>query len=362
MTRARDLAAMSATQMAERFRAGSLDPVTVLESVLSRLEETDPVLNAFCHVDRKGAHAMAWGSAERHARGEPLGPLDGVPVSVKDMILTKGMPTRKGSLTTSPDGPWDEDAPSVARLRAGGAVLFGKTTTTEFGGSPYSTSPLTGDTVGPWNTNYGCAGSSMGAAAQLAAGVGPLALGNDAAGSIRMPASFGGCFGLKPTFGIVANYPPSAAGILGHTGPMSWTVADAALMLGVIAGPDARDAYAVPRLEGMLGADIEAGVEGLRIAYSPSLGIRPPAPEVAAATDGAAEVFAGLGATVELADPDFSDLFAAYDTIRICMRAASYRRSVPAGSEDRMDPLVARVMKQAEAYSRDDLIEALRLR
>ena len=355
-------ATMPATEMAARFRDGALSPVDALDAVLDRLARTDGALNAFVHVDADGARAQAEASAERHAQGAPLGPLDGVPVSIKDMLLTIGMPTRKGSLTTDPDAPQDEDAPSVARLRSGGAVLYGKTTTTEFGGSPYSTSPLTGDTVGPWNTGYGCSGSSMGAAAHLAAGVGPLALGNDAAGSIRMPASFGGVFGLKPTFGVVANYPPSAAGILGHTGPMSWTVADAALMLSVIAGPDPRDAYSLPRMDGMLGADVEAGIEGLRVAYSPSLGLRDPEPEVARATDAAAEVFGRLGAKVERVDPDLSGLFPAYDTIRICNRAASYRRGVSADARGRMDPLVARVLAQAEAYSQADLVEALRVR
>ncbi|MEM8662510.1 MAG: amidase family protein, partial [Pseudomonadota bacterium] len=244
-----DLATTDALTLGRLFAERHASPVEALEAVLARLDICEGAINAFVHVDRDGATEAAKASEERHRRGEASGPLDGVPVSVKDMLFTRGMPTRKGSRTTDPDAPQDTDAPSVARLRAGGAVLFGKTTTTEFGGSPYSRSPLTGDTRSPWHLGYGCAGSSMGAAAQLAAGIGTLALGNDAAGSIRMPASFGGCFGIKPTFGLVANWPPSSAGILGHTGPMGWGVRETALMLSVIAGPDPRDPYALPRLE-----------------------------------------------------------------------------------------------------------------
>ena len=355
------LAQLSATEMTARFAEGTLSPVEALAAVLARLDETDGTLNAFCHVDREGAMRAAEASAARYQHGRPLGPLDGVPISVKDMLLTKGMPTRKGSRTTDPNAPQDEDAPAVARLRAGGAVLYGKTTTTEFGGSPYSTSPLTGDTLNPFNTRYGCSGSSMGAAAHLAAGVGPLALGNDASGSIRMPASFGGVFGIKPTFGVVAQYPPSAAGILGHVGPMSWTVADAALMLGVIAGPDPRDPYALPRFL-TPEAELDEGVAGLKIAYSPSLGIREPDAEVARLTDAAAERFAALGAIVERVAPPLPGLVAAYDVIRIASRAATYARTVAESDRGAMDPLVSRVLAQAEAIGRNELIEALRVR
>lgn len=356
------LARMPAADMTRAFAAGTLSPVEALEAVLDRLDAVEPAINAFVHVDRQGATGAARAAEARYRDGAVLGPLDGVPVSVKDMLLTKGMPTRKGSLTTDADAPQDVDAPAVARMRAGGAVLFGKTTTTEFGGSPYSRSPLTGDTRSPWNLNYGCAGSSMGAAAQLAAGVGRLAIGNDASGSIRMPASFGGVYGIKPTFGLVANWPPSSAGILGHTGPMAWTVAEAHLMLQVMAGPDPRDPYAVPRQDALLAADPAAGVAGLRIAYSPTLGLVEPDADVRAATDAAARAFADLGAEVEEVDPDFSGLFEAYNCLRICNRAASYRASGAGARREDMDELVARVLDQARAYDAEDLIAAMRHR
>ena len=352
-----DLAALSAARMTAGYAAGDFTPLDVLEAVETRAHALQPRLNPFCRFDPEGARAAAGAALDRWRSGTARGPLDGVPVSVKDMILTAGMATLKGSRTVDPAGPWSEDAPSVARLRAAGAVIFGKTTTTEFGGSPFSTSPLTGPTNNAWNPHYGCAGSSMGAAAQLAGGAGPLALANDAAGSIRMPASFGGCFGIKPTYGIVATYPPSAAGNLGHVGPMSWTVADAAAMLAAIAGPDPRDPDALP-LQPATQTAAADGVRGLRVAYSRSLGIRDPEPEVARAVDAAADVFANLGAHVEEATPDLSGLFEAYDVLRICNRAAGIL-ALPAAERAKLDPVVARVAEMAAAYGVADYVQAL---
>lgn len=355
------LATMPAPALRAAFAAGEVSPVDVLEAVLKRLDLVEPAINAFAHVDRQGARDAARASEARWRSGNPLGPLDGVPVSVKDMLLTKGMPTRKGSRTTDPDAPQDVDAPAVARLRVGGAVLFGKTTTTEFGGSPYSSSPLTGVTRSPWHLGHGVSGSSMGTAAQLAAGVGTLGLANDAAGSIRMPASFGGCFGIKPTFGLVATWPASAAGILGHTGPMGWGVEETATLLAVIAGADPHDPYSLP--DGAVSlADAEDGVHGRRIAYSPGLGVRLPDPDVREATDAAARAFSDLGAVVEEVDPDLSGLFEAYDCLRICNRAAAYRNAGAADRRADMDEIVARVIEQAAAYSVEDYVAALAAR
>lgn len=359
-----DLSSLSAVEMHAGFKAGTFTPSEALAAVVARAQAVQPILNAFCAWDIERAQDASTASLARYRAGTSLGPLDGVPVSVKDMILTQGVPTLKGSKTVDPKGPWLEDAPAVARLRAAGAVLFGKTTTTEFGGSPFSFSPLTGHTVGPWDVRYGCCGSSMGAAAQLAAGAGPLALANDAAGSIRMPASFGGCFGIKPTYGIVAAYPPSAAGTLGHVGPMSWRVADSAAMLTAIAGPDRRDADALPAGCGLadLSADaLAADVAGLRIAYSPDLGVCDPEPEVRRSVDRAAALFTDLGAHVDLATPDLTDLFPAYDIIRLCNRAAGVAR-LSATEQAKLDPVVARVVEMASAYGVADYIWANQIR
>ncbi|WP_367716566.1 amidase [Nitratireductor sp. GISD-1A_MAKvit] len=355
----RKLHTLSVKELGAGFAAGSFSPVDVLESTLDAAARVNPHINAFCHIDTDGALQQAEAAARRWERGAQLRPLDGIPVSVKDLILTRGMPTLRGSRTTNPDQPWDEDAPAVARLRAAGAVLYAKTTTTEFGGSAFSRSPLTGATRNPWNLEYGCSGSSMGAAAHLAAGIGPLALGNDASGSIRMPASVTGIFGLKPSFGIVANHPPASAGILGHTGPLSRTVADAAAMLAVIAGPDPRDAHALPAIDLDL-SSIEAGVEGLRIAYSPTLGLQEPDKDVRRATDSAVERLRSLGATVEQVAPHLPGLLDAYNILRICNRAASYRAA--GGDPAKMDPVVARVLRQADRFTTSDYIKAEKTR
>ncbi|WP_108660322.1 amidase family protein [Acuticoccus kandeliae] len=356
-----DLATLSAAEMTAGFASGRFTPEEVLRAVLQRAHAVQPLLNPFCRFDEARAGEAAAASGARWREGTALSALDGVPVSVKDMILTKDLPTLRGSKTVDPAGPWEEDAPSVARLRAAGAVLFAKTTTTEFGGSPFSYSPLTGETRNAWNPRYGCSGSSMGAAAQLAAGVGPLALANDAAGSIRMPASFGGCYGIKPTYGLVATYPPSAAGSLGHVGPMSWTVTDAAAMLAIIAGPDPRDPDALPRYEPALHFHHGDGLKGLRIAYSRTMGVREPDAEVAKACDDAAACFTALGAEVEEADPALPDLFEAYDIIRLCNRAANVGR-LSKEDQAKLDPVVARVVEMASSYTVNDYIWANNVR
>jgi aspartyl-tRNA(Asn)/glutamyl-tRNA(Gln) amidotransferase subunit A len=184
---------------------------------------------------------MAEGSEARWTEGEPLSPLDGVPVAIKDILLTKGWPTRRGSLTVDPNGPWTEDAPCVARLREAGAVLIGKTTTPEFGWKGSTDSPLTGITRNPWNKAKTPGGSSGGSSAALAARLRRLRMGTDGGGSIRIPASLSGVYGIKPSFGRVPAYPLSPFGTVAHLGPMSRTVRDSAMLLNAIAKPDARD-------------------------------------------------------------------------------------------------------------------------
>ena len=175
-----------------------------------------------------------------------MGPLDGVPTSIKDLILTRGWPTRRGSHTVDPDQPWDVDAPATARLREAGAVLIGKTTTPEFGCKGETNSSLTGITRNPWDPSKTPGGSSGGTAAAVAAGLGPLSVGTDGAGSVRIPAAFCGNFGLKPSFGRVPAHPLSPFGTVSHLGPHTMSVADAALMMNVLKQPDARDWTSLP--------------------------------------------------------------------------------------------------------------------
>jgi aspartyl-tRNA(Asn)/glutamyl-tRNA(Gln) amidotransferase subunit A len=305
MSTGQDIAYASATSLLDLYREKVLSPVEVTQFLLDRLDRLQPKLNAFCIVDRDGALAAARASEERWRRDAPVGRLDGVPVTIKDLVLMRGFPTLRGSRLVDPHQDWSEDAPGVARLREAGAVILGKTTTPEFGWKALGDSPLTGITHNPWDVMRTPGGSSAGAAAACAAGIGPLHLGSDGAGSIRIPASFTGIFGLKPSFGRVPAYPLSAMGLLAHLGPMARTVADAALMLTVLSAPDHRDPYALPPGDTDWRDGIEDGVRGWRIAYGPTLGYAKVEPEIADAVTKAARQFETLGAIVEEVDAIF---------------------------------------------------------
>lgn len=300
------IAYASAAELGELYRSRSLSPVEAAVSLFDRLDAVQPRLNAFCVVDREGALGAARASEERWRRGEPLGPLDGVPVTIKDLMPMRGFPTLRGSHLVDPHQDWSEDAPAVARLREAGAVILGKTTTPEFGWKALGDSPLTGITRNPWDPSRTSGGSSAGAAVAAAAGIGVLHLGSDGAGSIRTPSAFCGTFGLKPSFGRVPAYPASPLGLLSHHGPMARSVADAALMLTTISRPDHRDPYALPPEDRRWHEEIEGGVKGWRIAYSPDLGYARVDPEIAAAVAAAALEFEALGAVVEEVGPIFA--------------------------------------------------------
>ena len=304
-----------AAELVAAFRARERSPVEEAEAALERIAALDERVNAFCLVDADAALADARASEARWGRGDPAGPLDGVPVGVKDLLLTRGWPTLRGSRVVDPAGPWDEDAPVVASLRRSGAVLPGKTTTPELGWKGVTDSPLTGVTRNPWDLRRTAGGSSGGSSAALAAGMVPLALGTDGGGSIRIPCAFCGLPGLKPTFGRVPAWPASPFGPVSHVGPMARTVADLALLLDVIAQPDARDWQQLPPAAGSFAAGLEDGVAGLRIAFSPELGHAAVDPEIAGLVARAASRFAELGAHVEAADPGFSDPRETFDVL-----------------------------------------------
>jgi aspartyl-tRNA(Asn)/glutamyl-tRNA(Gln) amidotransferase subunit A len=287
---------LSAHELLEHYRRHTLSPVEVARTVLARAERSQAVLNAFCVLDPEAALASAKASEARWRRNEPQGLLDGVPVSVKDIVLTKGWPTRRGSLTIPADQPWLEDGPCVARLREHGAVVFGKTTTPEYAVGPITRSPLTGVTRNPWNPETTPGGSSGGAGAQVAAGIGPLAVGTDAGGSIRIPSSFCGVFGHKPSGGRVPAWPPTPYATFASIGPMTRTVADAARMLTVMSEPDLRDWTALPHDPVRYHESLERALAGMRIAWSPTLGYARVDDEVAALCEQAAQAFAELGA------------------------------------------------------------------
>jgi aspartyl-tRNA(Asn)/glutamyl-tRNA(Gln) amidotransferase subunit A len=302
------LAEHTATELLALYRARAASPVEATREVLARIDRLNPQLNAFCLVDAASALRSATESEARWQRGAPIGPLDGVPTSIKDLILTRGWPTRRGSRTVDPAQPWEVDAPAAARLREAGAVLLGKTTTPEFGCKGETNSPLTGITRNPWDLSRTPGGSSGGTAAAVAAGLGPLSVGTDGAGSVRIPAAFCGNFGLKPSFGRVPAYPLSPFGSVAHLGPHTMSVADAALMLNVLAQPDARDWTALQPDGRDYRVGLDDGVRGLRIAWSPTLGYAKNVhPEVAAAVERAVRDLEALGAVVEAVDPGFED-------------------------------------------------------
>jgi aspartyl-tRNA(Asn)/glutamyl-tRNA(Gln) amidotransferase subunit A len=356
-----DVAYASAVSLLDLYRRRAVSPVEVTRLILERLDAAQPKINAFCLVDRDGALAAAAKSAARWLRGEPAGRLDGVPVTIKDLILMRGFPTLRGSRLVARDQGWSEDAPAVTRLREAGAVIIGKTTTPEFGWKALGDSPLTGITCNPWNLARTPGGSSAGAAAACAAGIGPLHLGSDGAGSIRIPAAFTGIFGFKPSFGRVPAHPPSPMGLLSHVGPIGRNVEDAALMLTVLAGPDDRDPYALPP-DGKDYCDrLEGGVRGWRIAYAPTLGYAKVDREIAAATAEAARQFEALGATVEQIDKVFDSPRDALFTLWAA-GAAKLLAGFPGSSRDLIDPGLIATAMEGERISAVEYLDADLLR
>ncbi len=346
------LAFLTATELLTRYRARTLSPVEVVDALLDRIAQWQPLINAYTLVDAERAREQAQESEARWAAGEPQGRLDGVPVSVKDLVLTEGWPTLRGSRTVDPSQEWSEDAPAVARLREHGAVLLGKTATPEYGHKGVTDSILSGITRNPWNTGRTPGGSSGGASAALAAGLGPLAIGTDGGGSIRIPASFAGVFGIKPTFGRVPAYPASPFATLSHVGPMARTVEDAALMLTVLAEPDTRDWFALP----YDGEDYLRGLNdplhGLTVAWSRTLGMpdAPLDPEVDALAAAAARKFESLGAVVENVEPEWphepGDVFMVY------WSAGSAKLAEDLGSEkeELLEPTLRRYIEKGRTY------------
>ena len=294
---------LNAAELSAGYAGKSLSPVEVARALLERIEQLDQGVNSFCLIDAETTLAQAKASEARWMKGAALSVLDGVPVAIKDLLWTRGWPTLRGSRTVDPNQPWDADAPAVARLREAGAVLLGKTTTPEYGWKGVTDSPLTGITRNPWNLEKTPGGSSGGSAAALAARLAPLAIGTDGGGSIRIPASFSGVFGLKPSYGRVPAFPLSPFGTLAHVGPMSRDVTGSALLLDVISGFDARDPGALPPQKDFA-ARVNDGIRGKRVAFSPNMGLtRNVDGEVAALAAAAAKRFEGLGAHVEEADP-----------------------------------------------------------
>ena len=297
----------SALDLAADIRSKTLSPVEVTQAVLQRIETLDEQLNAYCTSLAEQALEHARQAENAQMKGEFWGPLHGVPYSIKDLMDTKGIRTMYGSYAFEHYVP-DHDTPAVERMNRAGAIAVGKTTTPEFGWKALTECPLTGASYNPWNLDYNPGGSSGGAAAAVAAGMGPLALGSDGGGSIRIPASFCGIFGLKPSYGRVPVAQPNPHNHV-HEGPMTRTVADAALMLGIIAGPDDRDPYSLEAAPADYLHQLDVGIEGLKVGWSKDLGfVTQLDSEVASACEQAAQAFSELGCIVEEASLDLSGI------------------------------------------------------
>jgi aspartyl-tRNA(Asn)/glutamyl-tRNA(Gln) amidotransferase subunit A len=346
-----------AVELAALVRAKAVSPVETTEAVLTRIEAVNPRLNAFCLVAHDTARRAAREAEIAVTKGEPLGPLHGVPFSVKDVIYTRGLRTTGGSRLFSEVVP-EQDALAVARLRAAGAILLGKTNTSEFGHKALTDNPLFGPTRNPWNLGLTPGGSSGGAAAAAAAGLGPLALGTDGGGSIRIPAAFCGVYGLKPSWGRVPHYPAFPGwDWLGSTGPITRTVGDAALVLDVIAGDDDRDRHSLPREAGSYVGAIAEGVKGCHVAWSPDLGWAAVDPRVRTLCENAAAEFESLGCHVEVVNPGWESPEDAFSTIVAAEFYAHWSDHLPA-SEAQLDPTLVKLIRRGGSVTARDYVLA----
>jgi aspartyl-tRNA(Asn)/glutamyl-tRNA(Gln) amidotransferase subunit A len=352
-----ELTRLTAEELLGRFRRRELSPVDATQACLEAIERRDAKVHAFCLTDPDRALAAARASEERWLGDEPRGLLEGVPVGVKDVFLSAGWPTLRGFPVPPPGARWDSDAPAVAALRRHGAVMVGKTTTPQLGWKAVTDGPGVPATRNPWDPTRTAGGSSGGSAAGVAFAMAPLAVGTDGGGSIRIPAAFCGIVGLKPTFARVPQWPPSPFGLLSHAGPMARTVRDTALLLDVLAEPDPREWAALPPADARYAEAVDAGINGLRVAFSPDLGHAAVEPEVAAAVAGAAMGFADLGAEVEQVDSPFGDPRGAFDVLWGAGAAAAVAALAPEW-RDRLDPGLAGLVERASGLSAAALLEA----
>src|SRR5712671_2573508 len=326
-----DLAFASATELAALIARRAVSPVEVVEGVLARIEKSRASLNAFITVCGEAARAAAKEAETAVMRGDTLGHLHGVPFAVKDLVNTAGVRTTFGSVAVA-EIVKEADSPAVVRLKQAGAILAGKTTTPEFGHKCFTEAPLFGRTANPWNLARTCGGSSGGAAAAVAAGLGPIGIGTDGGGSSRIPAACCGIVGFKQTLGLVPHdLTPDGFGNQSHITPLTRTVRDTALMLAAMAGPDCADPHSLglPAPDFVGGAKAEGDLRGLRIAWRPLLGNSVVAGEVRVACEAALAAFAELGAIVEPVTDDFASTEPIWLILTQSFWNARFRHYVP---------------------------------
>ncbi|WP_349258504.1 amidase [Stackebrandtia sp.] len=352
---------LTASELVAAYSMRELSPVEATETALKAIDESDGDYHAFCLVDADSALAAARDSEQRWQDGNPIGWLDGVPSSIKDMFLSAGWPTLRGSACIDRDQNWDVDSPVTARLREHGLVMLGKTTTPELGWKAVTDSPSEGITRNPYDPSLTPGGSSGGSAVAVACGMGQLSVGTDGGGSVRIPASFCGIVGFKPTGARIPLYPASPFGPLSHAGPMARSVDDVALLLDVLALPDHRDPNALPPPIGSYREAVRRDVRGLNAAYSPDLGYLTVDDEVASIVGAAVSALDAAGLHVENADPGFDNPVEAHELLWAA-GAAKWLDTFPEGSAERIDPGLRAIWDTGLTYSASDYLDAVAVR
>lgn len=352
---------LSAAELSKLYARGDASPLEVVEAMLNRAEAMQPHLNALVSIDKDVAQAAAKASEARWQKGEPMSPLDGIPTTIKDTTNVKGWPTRYGSHSTD-ETPAHDNAAVTDRFLAAGMIIFGKSTTPEFGWKALTDSPLQGTTRNPWNLAHSPGGSSGGASALTAAGVNPFNHGNDGGGSIRIPASHTGLVGLKPSYGRIPQYPADApfADVISQ-GVLARSVLDTAMALNLTAGPDPRDWRSLPAEARDYTVGLDAGVRGWKIGLSLDLGHVKADPEVRDLVAAAARRFEDLGAHVEDVGPMFEPLQEHFEPLWIGSFATRFRQ-IPTQLHDKLDPGLRALMEKGLAVTLADYARAFEAR
>ena len=354
-----DLAWRSALEIAALVRDKQISPVELTAALLARIEALNPRLNAYCLVSADLARVSAREAEIAVMKREPLGLLHGVPLSLKDVLYTRGLRTTGGSRLFADLIP-EEDAVPVGRLRAAGAVILGKTNTSEFGHKALTDNPLFGPTRNPWDLERTPGGSSGGAAVAVAAGLGPIGIGTDGGGSVRIPAALCGLVGFKPSYGRI----PQGVGFpgwdhVGHVGPLTRTVRDAALALDVLAGSDDRDRISLPREPGSYLEACDTDVRGLHVAWTPDLGYAAVDERVLDVCGNAAAMFEEeLGCHVEVVNPGWENPEEAFTTIVAAQFYAAWSDALPAREAD-LDPTLVRFVRRGGAVTAREYLTAM---
>jgi aspartyl-tRNA(Asn)/glutamyl-tRNA(Gln) amidotransferase subunit A len=359
MSTSTDLTRANAAQLEQLHRTKSASPVETIEAVLARADAVNPKLNALTLVDREAALEAARASEARWAAGKPLSRLDGAPVTVKELVRVKGWPHSMGSQLADKT-PASEDAPAVARLKEAGAIVWSQTTSPEYGHKGVTDSPLHGVTRNPWNLERTPGGSSGGTAAAVAAGLGPLGVGTDGGGSVRIPAAFSGLVGLKATYGRIPAWPPSMHGDLANTGPMTRTVADCALMLNEMSKPDVRESFPAPPDPRDWTAGLSGGVKGLKVGLLSPVGRVCVEPPIGERLDQAAKLLEELGASVEPIEPPPESLEAGRVWVTHWFSAMQRLLQLyPAERHGEFDPSLLEQARTGQAYTVQTLVDAM---